>query len=63
MKGIDQLRKKLPDYQGRKIRVFLVMAIIAFVTSLMFQLVLDSIPRIFNFYWFFGSTQVLDGSR
>ena len=48
MKGIDQLRKKLPDYQGRKIRVFVVIAIIVFVTSLMFQLVLDSIPRIFR---------------
>jgi len=48
MKGIDQLRKKLPDYQGRKIRVFVVIAIIVFVTSLLFQSVLDSIPRIFR---------------
>jgi len=48
MKGIDQLRKKLPDYQGRKIRVFGVIAIIVFVTSLMIQLVLDSIPRFFR---------------
>jgi len=48
MKGIDQLRKKLPDYQGRKIRVFVVIALIVFVTSLMFQLVLDSLPRIFR---------------
>ncbi|MHA1485718.1 MAG: methyltransferase family protein [Promethearchaeota archaeon] len=48
MKGIDQLRKKLPDYQGRKIRVFVVIALIVFVTSIMFQLVLDSIPRIFR---------------
>jgi len=48
MKGVDQLRKKLPDYQGRKIRVFVVIAIIVFVTSLIFQLVLDSIPRIFR---------------
>ena len=48
MKGIDQLRKKLPDYQGSKIRVFVVIALIVFVASLMFQLVLDSIPRIFR---------------
>jgi len=48
MKGIDKLRKKLPDYQGKKIRIFAVIAIIVFVTSLMFQLVLDSLPRIFR---------------
>ena len=48
MKGIDQLRKKLPDYQGSKIRVFVVIALIVFVASLMFQLFLDSIPRIFR---------------
>lgn len=48
MKGIDKLRKKLPDYQGRKIGVFVVTAFIVFVTSLMFQLFLDSIPRIFR---------------
>ncbi len=48
MKGLDQLRTKLPDYQGRKIRLFAVIAFIVFVTSLMFQLVLDSLPRIFR---------------
>ena len=48
MKGIDELRKKLPDYKGRKIRVFGVIALIAFVTSSLFQLILDSLPRIFR---------------
>ena len=48
MKGIDKLRKKLPDYQGRKIRIFVVIAFVVFVSSLMFQSVLDSIPRIFR---------------
>jgi len=48
MKGLDQLRKKLPDYQGSKIRIFAVIAFIVFVTSLIFQLVLDSLPRIFR---------------
>ena len=48
MKGIDQLRNKLPDYQGRKITTFVVIALITLITSLIFQLVLDSLPRIFR---------------
>jgi protein-S-isoprenylcysteine O-methyltransferase Ste14 len=48
MKGIDQLRNKLPDYQGRKINTFVVIALITLITSLIFQLVLDSLPRIFR---------------
>ena len=48
MKGIDEFRNKLPDYQGKKIRLFAVIAFTVFVTSLMFQLFLDSLPRIFR---------------
>ncbi|NVM46298.1 MAG: hypothetical protein HWN79_15410 [Candidatus Lokiarchaeota archaeon] len=48
MKGIDEFRNKLPDYQGKKIRVFAVLALVVFVSSLMFQLFLDSLPRIFR---------------
>jgi len=48
MKGIDEFRNKLPDYQGKKIRVFGVIAFVVFVSSLMFQLFLDSLPRIFR---------------
>jgi len=48
MKGIDKLRNKLPDYQGKKIRVFVVIVFVVFVSSLMFQSVLDSLPRIFR---------------
>ena len=48
MKGIDEFRNKLPDYQGKKIQVFTVIAFIVFVASLTFQLVLDSLPRIFR---------------
>jgi len=48
MKGIEKLRSKLPDYQGRKIRIFLTIAFIIFVISIMFQLFADSLPRIFR---------------
>ena len=48
MKGIDELRNKLPDYQGRKIRVFVAIAFVVFVSSLVFQLFADSLPRLFR---------------
>jgi len=48
MKGIDEFRNKLPDYQGKKIRLFAGIAFVVFVSSLMFQLFLDSLPRIFR---------------
>ena len=48
MKGTENLKRKLPDYQGRKILVFVVLAFLVFVTSLLFQLFLDFIPRIFR---------------
>jgi len=48
MKGTENLRRKLPNYQGRKIVVFVALAILIFVISLLFQLFLDSVPRIFK---------------
>jgi len=48
MKGTEKLREKLPDYQGKKIYLFMVIAFIVFLSSLMFQLIMDSIPRIFT---------------
>ena len=47
MKGIEKLREKLPDYQGKKIYRFNLIALIVFLSSLGFQLILDSLPRIF----------------
>jgi len=48
MKGIDQLKKRLPDYQGT--RIFLLLIIFPFVIlgSLVFQFLMDSLPRIFS---------------
>lgn len=48
MKGLDKLKEKLPDYQGTKIRMFLVVAFIVFLSSLLFQLLADSLPRMFG---------------
>ena len=48
MKGLDKLRYKLPDYQGRKIWVFLLIALCVFVSSIAFQLFMDSLPRLFR---------------
>lgn len=47
MKGINELKSNLPDYQGRKILLFLLLAFIILAASLMFQVILDSLPRIF----------------
>jgi len=47
MKGIEKLREKLPDYHGKKIYRFNLIALITFLCSLGFQLILDSLPRIF----------------
>lgn len=46
MKGLDKLRKKLPDYQGKRIVVFMILAAIVLLSSLIFQLISDSIPRL-----------------
>ena len=48
MKGIDKIRGKLLDYQGKRIFIFLFIAIIIFLSSLIFQLSADLLPRIFN---------------
>jgi len=47
MKGLDKLKEKLPDYQGKKLRLFQVIAFSCFIISLVFQLIMDSLPRIF----------------
>ena len=46
MKGSDKLRKKLPDYQGKRIAIFMILAAITLLSSLIFQLISDSISRI-----------------
>lgn len=48
MKGTDKLRSKLPDYQGIHLLLYVVLAFLIFIVSLLFQLFLDSIPRIFR---------------
>jgi len=48
MKGIDKLRAKLPDYKGRKIRIFVVIGFLVLIASIAFQLFMDSLPRIFR---------------
>lgn len=48
MKGLDKLKEKLPDYQGGKIRRFLAIAFFVIFGSLAFQLLMDSLPRIFK---------------
>ena len=46
-KGIEKLREKLPDYQGNKIYLFILLAIVTVACSMMFQLFFDSISRLF----------------
>ena len=48
MKGLDKLKEKLPNYPGKKIRKFGLVAFIVFLNSLLFQLIFDSLPRIFS---------------
>ena len=47
MKGMDILRKKLPDYPGKKKAQFVFYVIIVIFTTLFLQLVIDSLPRLF----------------
>jgi len=47
MKGLDELKERLPDYQGKKLRLFLVITFSNFIISIVFQLIMDSLPRIF----------------
>jgi protein-S-isoprenylcysteine O-methyltransferase Ste14 len=46
-KGIEKLREKLPDYQGKKIFLFVLLVIVTVACSIMFQLFFDSISRLF----------------
>lgn len=46
MKGVEKLKEKLPDYQGKRIFKFIIIAAIMIISSLIFQLVADSLPRI-----------------
>ncbi|MHA2181556.1 MAG: hypothetical protein ACXAAH_09050, partial [Promethearchaeota archaeon] len=48
MKGIDKLKEKLPNYQEKSLRRFILAALIVFLSSLFFQLFMDSIPRMFR---------------
>jgi protein-S-isoprenylcysteine O-methyltransferase Ste14 len=47
MKGLEKLKEKLPDYQGIRILKFIIIAIITTISSLIFQLIMDSLPRFF----------------
>ena len=48
MKGIKELKGRLPNYQGKRIFIILIIVIIIFVGSILFQLIMDSLPRIFK---------------
>ena len=48
MKGIEKLKEKLPDYQGKRLIKFLIVIPIVFLISIGFQLIMDSLPRIFR---------------
>jgi len=48
MKGIEQLREKLPNYKGKRIDRFLIIGFITFLLSLTFQMFMDSLPRILS---------------
>ncbi len=48
MKGLENLKERLPDYQGGRIFKFVIIVIITFLISIVFQLMMDSLPRIFR---------------
>jgi hypothetical protein len=48
MKGLDKLKEKLPDYKSKTYLKFLIVAFTVFFSSLLFQLIFDSLPRIFR---------------
>lgn len=52
MKGIEKLREKLPDYQGKKIYKIVLLAPVTFIFSIGFQFFFDSLPRIFPYITF-----------
>jgi protein-S-isoprenylcysteine O-methyltransferase Ste14 len=47
MKGLEKLREKLPNYQGKRVFRLLIIVAIMFLSSILFQLIMDSLPRIF----------------
>ncbi len=48
MKGSEKLMEKLPDYQGKSIFKFLIVVPLVILISIAFQLIMDSLPRIFR---------------
>lgn len=48
MKGLKEFRNKLPDYTNKRIRLSLVFAFLVLGFSLLFQMIFDSLPRIFR---------------
>jgi protein-S-isoprenylcysteine O-methyltransferase Ste14 len=48
MKGINKLRSKLPDYQGKRILLFIMSAVVVLIISTVFQIFIDSFPRLFR---------------
>ncbi|MFX1600253.1 MAG: methyltransferase family protein [Promethearchaeota archaeon] len=47
MRGLEKLKEKLPNYQGKRIFKLLIIFAIMFVSSILFQLIIDSLPRVF----------------
>ncbi len=47
LKGLDELRKKLPGYPGKKILMVPLKGVITFILSYFFILSLDTLPRLF----------------
>ncbi|MFX1418700.1 MAG: methyltransferase family protein [Promethearchaeota archaeon] len=48
MKGIEKLKEKLPNYQGKRLSIIIIVVAIMFISSIAFQLIADSLPRIFS---------------
>lgn len=48
LKGLDQLREKLPNYPGKRIVFLPLRGIVAAVVAYMFLIVLDVLPRLFG---------------
>lgn len=48
LKGIDQLREKLPNYPGKRIVIIPLKGLVGAVVAYMFLIVLDLLPRLFS---------------
>ncbi|MHA1480910.1 MAG: methyltransferase family protein [Candidatus Thorarchaeota archaeon] len=46
LKGIDKLREKIPNYEGKKILIFPVLGMISCIAGVSFQILLDVLSRI-----------------